>query len=402
MEPIEIKKDIFWVGVVEFDHRDFHGYSRCPDGTTCNAYLIRDDKNVLVDTVSPGNAGPLLCRVAKTMPPDKIDYIICNHMELDHQGVLEEIVERVKPEKIFVSQLGMKSMAGYYAGKNWPVQAVKSGDVLELGKKRIIFQETRMLHWPDSMVAYIPEEKLLISNDIFGQNIASTQRYVDTFADEPEFVHRVKEYYYNIVLPYSPVVLKTLPVVEGLDIDMIAPDHGLIHRGKPAVKFIIDLYRKMAEQKPQKQAVIFYDTMWKSTERMAYAICNGLAESDVPCRIMSVKANHHSAIMTQLADCGAVIAGSPTHNNGIMPLVAAMLCYMSGLKPLNRVGAAFGSCGWSGESPRYLQQQLEAMNMEMPAEPLKCMWAPDKEMLKKCNELGKKVAEALKRKCDNA
>lgn len=399
MQPIEIKKDIFWVGVVEFDHRDFHGYSRCPDGTTCNAYLIRDNKNVLVDTVSPGHAGQLLCRLAKTMPPEKVDYIVCNHMELDHQGCLEEIVERCKPEKIFVSQLGLKSMAGYFAGKNWPVQAVKSGDALELGKRRIVFQETRMLHWPDSMVSYIPEERLLISNDIFGQNIASTARYVDDFHDYPEFVHRVKEYYYNIVLPYSPTVLKTLPVVESLDIDMIAPDHGLIHRGKDAVANIINLYREMAEQKPKQAALIFYDTMWHSTEKMAYAICSGLEESGVPTRIMSVKQNHHSAIMTQLADCGAVIAGSPTHNNGIMPLVAAQLCYMGGLRPLNRIGAAFGSYGWSGEGPRLLQQKLAEMKMEMPADAVKAQWAPNKDVFKTCNALGKAVAEALKRRC---
>lgn len=402
MQPIEIKKDIFWVGEVDFDHRDFHGYSRCPDGTTSNAYLIRDTKNALVDTVPAGKAGALLCRLAKTLPPEKVDYIVCNHMELDHQGALEEIVARVQPEKIFVSQLGLKSMAGYFAGKNWPLQAVKSGDTLELGSRRIVFQETRMLHWPDSMVSYIPEEKLLISNDIFGQNIASTARFVDDFGDRAEFVRRIKEYYYNIVLPYSPTVLKTLPVVEGLDIDMIAPDHGLIHRGRDAVRFIIDIYRQMAEQKPQQRALIFYDTMWQSTERMAYAVCSGLEENGVPTRIMSVKHNHHSAVMTELADCGAVLAGSPTHNNGIMPLVAAQLAYMQGLKPLNRVGGAFGSYGWSGESPKVLQAALEAMKMELPAAPVKCSWRPTKDDYKACHELGRVVAETLKKKCAEA
>lgn len=401
MKPVEIKKDIYWVGVVDFDHRDFHGYSRCPDGTTCNAYLIKDKKSVLVDTVEPDTAGTLLCRIAKVMPPENIDYIVCNHMELDHQGVLEEIVERVKPEKIFVSQLGLKSMQGYYPGRDWPVVGVKSGDTLDLGERKIVFQETRMLHWPDSMVSYIPQEKLLLSNDIFGQNISSTDRFEDTFTDKDEFAYRVKEYYYNIVLPYSPVVLKTLPVVEKLDIDMVAPDHGLIYRGRDSIKKIIDMYRRMAEQKPQKRAVIFYDTMWKSTEKMAYAICSGLEENDVPTRIMSVKANHHSAIMTQLADCGAVLAGSPTHNNGVLPLVAAMLCYMKGLRPMNRVGGAFGSCGWSGESPKYLQDQLAGMGMDMPAAPLKCAWAPTKDAYKACNQLGKTVAEALKAKIAN-
>ena len=399
MQPVEIKKDIFWVGFVDYDHRDFHGYSRSPDGSTYNAYLIKDEKNVLLDTVASGCEGTLLCRMAQVIEPEKIDYIICNHMELDHAGALEAIIERCKPEKIFVSQTGLKSMAGYFDCKNWPVQAVKSGDSINIGKRTIVFQETRMLHWPDSMVSYIPEDKLLVSNDIFGQNIASSARFVDEFADDGEYARRVKEYYYNIVLPYSPMVLKTLPVVESLDIDMIAPDHGLIMRGEKAVRNIIDMYRSMAEQKPQQRALVFYDTMWQSTETMAYAICSGLEENGVPTRIMSVKQNHHSAVMTELADCGAVIAGSPTHNNTVLPLMAAQLTYMKGLRPLNRIGGAFGSFGWSGEGPKYLHEQLAAMNMEMPVEPVRCSWRPDHEALKACHQMGATIADVLKKKC---
>lgn len=399
MQPVEIKKDIFWVGFVDYDHRDFHGYSRSPDGSTYNAYLIKDEKNVLLDTVASGCEGTLLCRMAQVLEPEKIDYIICNHMELDHAGALEAIIERCKPEKIFVSQTGLKSMAGYFDCKNWPVQAVKSGDSINIGKRTIVFQETRMLHWPDSMVSYIPEDKLLVSNDIFGQNIASSARFVDEFGDDGEYTRRVKEYYFNIVLPYSPMVLKTLPIVEKLDIDMIAPDHGLIHRGEKSVRGIIDMYRAMAEQKPQQRALVFYDTMWQSTETMAYAICSGLEENGVPTRIMSVKQNHHSAVMTELADCGAVIAGSPTHNNTVLPLMAAQLTYMKGLRPLNRIGGAFGSYGWSGEGPKFLHEQLASMNMEMPAEPVKCNWRPDHEALKACHQMGVTIADALKKKC---
>ena len=399
MQPVEIKKDIYWVGYVDYDHRDFHGYSRSPDGSTYNAYFIKDEKNVLLDTVAAGCEGTLLCRLSRVIDPEKIDYIVCNHMELDHAGALEAIVERCKPEKIFVSQTGLKSMAGYFDCKNWPVQAVKSGDSINIGKRTIVFQETRMLHWPDSMVSYIPEDKLLVSNDIFGQNIASSARFVDELGDDGEYERRVKEYYFNIVLPYSPMVLKTLPVVEKLDIDMIAPDHGLISRGEKSVRRIIDMYRAMAEQKPQQRALIFYDTMWQSTESMAYAVCSGLEENGVPTRIMSVKQNHHSAVMTELADCGAVLAGSPTHNNTVLPLMAAQLTYMKGLRPQNRIGGAFGSYGWSGEGPKFLHEQLASMNMEMPSEPVKCNWRPDHDALKACHSLGATIAEALKKKC---
>lgn len=399
MQAVELKKDIYWVGVVDYDHRDFHGYSTSPGGTTYNAYVVKDEKNVLFDTVAHGNGKSMLCRLAKVIEPGKIDYIVCNHMELDHQGSLAQIVEAVKPEKIFVSQLGLTSMAGYFRDRGWPVVGVKSGDSISIGKRTIVFQETRMLHWPDSMVSYIPQDKLLISQDIFGQNIASSQRFADEFTDDSMFVKRVKEYYYNIVLPYSPVVLKTLPVVASLDIDMVAPDHGLIHRGEKYITRMVDLYRTMAEQKPQQQALIFYDTMWHSTETMANAVAHGLEENGVPVRIMSVKKNHHSDVMTELADCGAVLAGSPTHNNGILPLVAAQLTYMKGLRPQNRIGGAFGSYGWSGDSPKQLQAALAGMGMAMPAEPVKCQWRPDKEALKACHALGKTVAEALKAKC---
>lgn len=255
-----------------------------------------------------------------------------------------------------------------------------------------------MLHWPDSMVSYIPEDKLLISNDAFGQNIATSYRYADEH-DQGDFVRAIKEYYYNIVLPYSPQVLKTLPIVESLDIDMIAPDHGLIHRGEKSVKFIVDMYRQMAEQKPRQRAMVIYDTMWHSTEKMAYAVCSGLEEVGVPTRLMSVKSNHHSEIMTELANCGAVVAGSPTHNNTIMPLMASTLTYMKGLRPQNRVGGAFGSFGWSGESAKVLHEMLASMGMDMPADFVKCNWTPRHEALRACVELGKTVGEALKKKC---
>lgn len=394
MQPVEIKKDIWWVGAVDYDNRDFHGYSISPGGSTYNAYVIKDEKTVLFDTVDKHDTGTLLCRLAKVTPLEKVDYIVCNHLEMDHSGALAEVVARCKPEKIFCSTMGAKSMAGYFDTTGWPVHPVKNGETINIGKRNITFLETRMLHWPDSMVSYIPEDRLLISNDAFGQNIASTERFGDEFNRE-KLLHAIKEYYYNIVLPFSPQALKAISALSSLPIDMIAPDHGLIHRGEEGVKFIIDAYRTMAEQKPQQRALIVYDTMWHSTEKMAYAIGSGLEEMGVPMRIMSTKQNHHSAIMTELADCGAVVVGSPTHNNTILPLVASTLTYMKGLRPQNRVGAAFGSYGWSGESARIIHDWLASMCMDMVGEPLKHQWAPDHDCLKACHALGKSVGEAL-------
>lgn len=399
MIPVEIKKDVFWVGAVDFGCHNFHGYSIAPKGTSYNAYLVKDEKNVLFDTVQGHESAAMLERLEQVIGPEKIDYIVVNHVEPDHSGCLPEFVARCKPEKIFCSTLGLKSMAGYYDITGWPVQAVKTGDVINIGKRNIHFVETRMLHWPDSMFSYIPEDKLLISNDAFGQNIASSY----LFADEVEregLTRAIEEYYYNIVLPFSSQVIKTLDLAAEmkLDIDMIAPDHGLIFRTPEDVSFILGKYRAMAEQKPQKKALIIYDTMWHSTEQMAYAVGDGLQKAGVPYRIMFLKNHHHSEVMTELAGCGAVIVGSPTHNNGIMPQVSAALTYMKGLRPLNRLGAAFGSYGWSGESTKQLTEILASMKMELPAEPVKCLFRPTSETLKAACDMGQTVGEALIKK----
>ncbi len=397
MQPVELKKDIYWIGAVDYNNRDFHGYSLSPRGSTYNAYMINDTKKVLVDTVAHHSAGTMLCRLSKICKPQEIDYIICNHLELDHAGALAEVVEQCKPEKIFVSTLGMKSLEGYFPAKGWPIHVLKTGDTLNIGQRNLHFVETRMLHWPDSMVTYVAEDKVLFSNDAFGQNIASTERFADEFSRQ-QIIQAAKEYFYNIVLPFSPQTLKAIEALASLEIDIIAPDHGLIHRGEDGVSFIVDLYKNLALQKTQKRAVIVYDTMWHTTEKMAFAIGSGLEAVGVPSRIMSLKDNHHSAVMTELADCGAVIVGSPTHNNNILPNVAAMLTYMKGLRPKNRVAAAFGSYGWSGESPKIVHEWLSSMGLDMLDEPLKHPWGPTHDGLKAWHAFGKNIGELLIKK----
>ena len=403
MQALEIKKDVFWVGAVDYASRDFHGYSLSPQGTTYNCYVIKDEKNVLFDTVKHEYMGTMLCRLAKVVRPEDIDYIIVNHVELDHAGALPRAIELCKPEKVFCSPMGLTAIKSHFGGEceSWPLEVVKSGDSISIGKRSVHFLETRMLHWPDSMFSYIPEDKLLISNDAFGQNIASSERFADEVNREV-LNHAMTEYYHNIVLPYSPQVLKVLGQVGemGLDIDMIAPDHGLIFRGKDDVAYALDSYRRFAEQKPQKRALIVYDTMWHSTQKMAYSIAEGLNSVGVPSRIMDMKDNHHSAVMTELARCGLVIVGSPTHNNGILPFVSAMLTYMKGLRPQNRIGGAFGSFGWSGECVKIISEALQGMGFELPVDPVKVKYIPGHDNLAACHAMGKALGEALVAKCD--
>lgn len=398
MKPLEIKKDIYWVGSVDWMSRDFHGYSRSPEGTTYNAYLVIDEKVTLFDTVKAEHKGDLLCRIANVIDPGKIDYIVVNHLEPDHAGSLPALIERCNPEKIFCSPMGERAMKAHFHYEDWPVQVVKGGDSISLGKRDVHFVETRMLHWPDSMFSYIPQDKVLISNDAFGQNIASTERYADEIP-RPMLDDVMRHYYANIVLPFSPIVLKTLDQVTEmkLEVDVICPDHGLMFRGDD-VGYALESYRKFAEQKPDNKAVIFYDTMWHSTETMAKAVAQGLEEEAVSVKIMGLKANHHSRVMTEIHNAAAVLVGSPTHNNGIMPNVAKMLTYMKGLKPQNKVGAAFGSFGWSGESVKIISEWLQAMHVELVGDPVKVKHVPTHDDLATCHALGKQVGQAVKAK----
>lgn len=399
MRPVEVKNGIHWVGVVDWNCRNFHGYARSAMGTTYNAFLVEDEKKVLIDTVKAESLSQFLCNIAHICKPEEIDYLVVNHLELDHSGCLEKIVEKVNPEKIFVSPMGGKVLKTFFDCEDWPIHVIKSGEEVSIGKRTLRFFETRMLHWPDNMFTYIPEEKMLISSDAFGQNWATSERFVDE-VDKGRVERLMAEYYANIVNPYSPKVIKTLESLDelGLDVDMLCPDHGLMFRGEEDVKFALDAYSRYARQECENKAVIVYDTMWHSTERMASAIASGIADGGCSVRLMSVKANHHSDIMSEVFKSGAVVFGSPTHNNGILPGMADVLTYIKGLRPQNKVGACFGSFGWSGECVNILTDWLKAMKLDMVEPAIKVRNRPDHDTLKECYELGLSIAKAIREK----
>jgi flavorubredoxin len=393
MQAKEIKPNVFWVGAIDWNIRDFHGYSTYK-GTTYNAYLVKDEKIALFDCVKKPFAGELLQRIRTLVEPTRIDYIIVNHVEMDHSGSLSEIIDLVKPEKVICSEMGKKALLEHYQREDWPYEVVKTGQTLSLGSKTVQFIETRMLHWPDSMFSYLQEDRLLISSDAFGQHWATSERFDDQVDLAELFAHAAK-YYANILLLFSPLVQKLLTSVQqlGLDIDMIAPDHGLIWRSHP-VK-IIEAYDEWSRQKTRQKAVIIYDTMWHATETMARAIADALIAEGVSVKLCNLRVHHRSEVMTEVMDAKALLFGSATFNNGMLPLVADILCYMKGLRPLNRIGAAFGSYGWSGEAVKLLTQAMEEMKIEILDPGLRVKFTPNAEDLKRCEELGQKIGKAV-------
>jgi len=394
-QAVKVSEHVYWVGAIDWAIRDFHGYTT-PHGSTYNAYLVMADKITLIDTVKAPFMDEMLSRIASVVDPSKIDYIISNHSEQDHTGCLWQVAELVKPEKIFASAMGVKAL-GEIFHKNNSIETVKDGQSLSLGNMDLKFMETRMIHWPDSMFSYLEKDGVLFSQDAFGMHLATFERFDDELAADM-LEYEAATYYANIVLPFSAQVLKTLEKVaaSGWTIKIIAPDHGPVWRKD--LNFILNLYNKWARQVRVKKAVVVYATMWHSTEMMAKAIAESLAEEGIRVKLLNVDDAHRSEVLYEVLEAGALIAGSPTLNNHMMPQMADVMTYMKGLKPANLTGAVFGSFGWSGESLKDLEATLAAMKVEIVADTVSVRHVPDGDVLNKCRELGKTVAAQLNKR----
>jgi flavorubredoxin len=394
MKPVELVPGIYSVGAVDWNVRDFHGYST-KQGTTYNAFLIIDEKITLIDTVKKEFTHDLIANISSIIDPKKIDYVISNHTEMDHSGGITEVMNYIGPDKpVFCSEKGYENLTKHFHTK-LNFKTVKDGGELKIGRRTLKFLETRMLHWPDSMFTYSISDKVLFASDAFGQHYAGPEKFDDEIKDELIMPH-AKKYYANILLLYSPLIKKLIEKVTqlGLQIDIICPDHGIIWRKNPSK--IISAYAEWCEQKPAKKAVVVYDTMWHSTEKMAEAINDGLLEAGIYSTPMNLRSWHRSDVITEVLDAGAVIVGSPTLNNGLFPTVSDFLTYMKGLKPKNKIGAAFGSFGWSGESVKNIQRELEEMKFNMIDDSgLSVNFVPDEEKIKACVEYGKKIGNEI-------
>jgi flavorubredoxin len=392
MKLFEIAKDIYCFRAIDWNIRDMHGYST-PYGTTYNAFLVVDEKIALIDTTKKDFADELIDGISQVIEPRKIDYVISNHTEMDHSGGLPRVMHRIGEDKpLYCSKMGLKNLGRHFQ-QRWNYQPVEDGGELGLGKRTLSFLETRMLHWPDSMFTYVKEDKILFSSDAFGQHYAGLERFDDEIG-EAILPHAAK-YFANILLLYAPLVLKLVEKVTklGLALDMICPDHGIIWRQDPAK--IINAYVEWSSQKPKRKAVVVYDTMWHSTEKMAEAIVASLGEQGVEARPMHLRSCHRSDVMTDVLDAGAIVVGSPTLNNGLFPTVSDFLTYMKGLRPKNKIGAAFGSYGWSAEAVKLINRELEAMKFQLVHPGLSVKYVPDDQGIEASYELGKKIAQVL-------
>jgi anaerobic nitric oxide reductase flavorubredoxin len=398
MKSVEIKPDIFWVGVIDWAVRDFHGYIT-PNGTTYNNYLIKDEQVTLVDSVKHDFASTTLANIKAIVDPSKIVNLIINHIEPDHASGISEIMSVMPQAVIYITERGKKGLERYVDTSGWTIKTVKSGDSLTIGKYTLHFLETPMLHWPDSMVTYVKEAKLLISQDAFGQHLATAQRFDDEFLGCHslfELEDAVKDYYANILMPFGQLIkAKIAEIVKlGLEIDMIAPDHGIIWRGDPGK--ILQMYSDMADGKTDLAVSIIYDTMWHSTELMTVPIMEGIKDEGIDCKVIKLRATPTSIAIKEFWKTRGTLIGTPTINNVMFPSVAEFLYHVGGLRPKNRMMGVFGSYGWGGGGVKEATEAIKKIGLEMVEPGIQFIYKPTGEDKLKCYEFGREFARKVK------
>ncbi len=391
-----IAENVYWVGVVDWALRHFHGHELSTHrGSSYNAYLILDEKVALVDTVWGPFQDQLIQNISEIVDPAKIDFVIANHAEADHSGGLPAVMRATPKATLIVSKRGRESVEGHYH-MPWNFRPVQTGDRVSLGKHELVFVEAPMLHWPDSMFTYLTGKNVLMPNDAFGQHYATAYRFNDE-VDNKELYEEALKYYANIITPYSPQVLKKIEEVLALNlpVDVIAPSHGVIWRKDPLQ--IVKKYQEWASQVPQKTAVIIYDTMWNATQRMAEAIGEGLASEGVPYKAFHMAVTDRNDVIAEIFKAKAIVIGSPTLNQGVLPTIAPILEDIRGLKFQNKIGAAFGSYGWAAQSVRIVEEQLHKCNIPVISPGgVVAKWQPTPGDLARCRDFGKKIAQAVK------
>jgi anaerobic nitric oxide reductase flavorubredoxin len=393
---INIKNNVDWIGKIDWELKKFHGdeYST-HKGSTYNSYLIKEDKTVLIDTVWQPFAKEYVENLKKEIDLNKIDFIVANHGEIDHSGALPELMKHIPDTPIYCTANAVKSLKGQYH-QDWNFRVVKTGDKLDLGNgKELVFVEMTMLHWPDSMACYLTQDNILFSNDAFGQHYASEYMFND-LVDQCELFTECIKYYANILTPFSALAAKKIQEILALNlqIDIIAPSHGVIWRDNPIQ--IVEKYISWADAYQENQITILYDTMWNGTKLMAEAIAEGLklADEKVNIKLFNTAKTDKNDLITEIFKSKCILIGSPTVNNGFLVSIAAILEEAKGLKFKNKKAAAFGSYGWSGEAVKKISNLLTEAGFEIINDGIRALWKPNAEAVKECVEFGQTIGAA--------
>lgn len=391
-----VKGNVSWVGYLDWELENFHGddYSIF-HGSSQNAYLIEEEKTVLVDTVWAPHRFDFIENLKREIDLKKIDAIVVNHGETDHSGALADLLEEIPGTPLYCTAMAVKSLEGQYGKRGWNFHVVKTGDELPIGNgKKLQFVEMRMLHWPDSMATFLTGDNILFSMDAFGQHYATSELFADK-AEQGILWHEVLKYFVNILNPFAALIPRKLEEIAALQlpIEMIAPSHGAIWRERPFT--IVEKYDEWAKAYQEDQVTIAYDTMWNGTEAIAHAIAEEIKRQSpaTVVKVYNIAKSDKNEVMTEVFKSRAIAVGSPTYINGVLASVTGWLAFLKSLKFKKKRAAAFGCYGWSGECVKVLQESLQDAGFAVVDEHVKSLWNPGEDDFAKIPELVKALLE---------
>ena len=394
MRAVQVTENIWWVGGIDWNLRDFHGFET-PQGTTYNCYLVKGETGIaLVDTTKAPFIPEVLARIESVTPLSSITHIVVNHVEPDHNGGLPEAMAAMPQATVVASSVGAKSVAEYHNGLE--IGSVKADEVIDLGGRTLTFLPVSMVHWPDSMFTYCPEERVLMPNDAFGQHVASEERFADELGLD-EALTELGIYYANILLPLGTAVGKAIDKVleKGWALDVVAPSHGVMWRGAD-FGAVVERYRRWGAGELRDKAVVAYSTMWGSTATIAASIAEGLSAGGLEVAMHDIAVTPLAHITHDLLEAKALVLGSPTLHHGMLYRVAGYLQYLWGLKPEGRVAGIFSSYGWSKGAEKQIRPRLEEAGFEVIAEDFLVKYRPTAEDLTAAEAWGRDFAAAVK------
>lgn len=389
-----VKNNVSWIGRIDWELKTFHGddYS-INHGSSQNAYLIEEEKTVLIDTIWKPYEKEFRDNLEKEIDLSKIDFIVMNHGEVDHSGALPYLMEKIPQTPIYCTANAVKSLVGQYHHPEWNFKVVKTGDSVDIGNnKKLVFVEMRMLHWPDSMATYLTGDNILFSNDAFGQHYGVEELFNDK-ADQCLLAEEAMKYYANILTPFSVLVKRKIEEIVKLNlpIDIIAPSHGAIWRDNPLQ--IVEKYAAWSDAYQEDQITIIYDTMWDGTKKLAHALATEIQalSPDTVVKVFNISQTDKNDIMTQVFKSKAIALGSPTVGKSILSSVAGWIHFLSELQFKSKKAAVFGSYGWSGEGNAVLREGLTKAGFSVVESEVKVNWTPTEEHLSEMQTIAREL-----------
>lgn len=395
-DPIKIVDGVYWVGVNDLETHLFENLWPLPKGISYNSYFIKDEKNILIDTVKGDYFDKFINKIQSLLDNKNLDFLIVNHMEPDHSGSIGILLKMYPQMKIIGNIHTAKFLKQYYSVPDSNIKVIKDNETLKIGKYNLSFHTTPMVHWPETMMTYLEKHRLIFTGDAFGAFGSLNGNIFDDELDPAEFYSEAIRYYSNIVGRYSMNVQLAFKKLKNIDIKIIASTHGPIWKNNP--NHIIDLYNKWSQQETEKKVVIVYGTMYGNTKIIAEKVAEGIANNGVKkIKIHNISKSSLSYIIRDIWDSKGIVLGSCTYNTELFPLMKSLVSALNNRQLKNRFLGIFGSYTWSGGALKELEEYSNKCGLKKVLPSIEVQGSPYTNDLEEAFELGKNMAmEILK------